>query len=67
MIKQLDGIVLVGNWFGYPAQKRSVHLSQAYTRLGDTKSARAEQEAAEAPRDALTGRLRAQLTEALSV
>lgn len=46
IVEQLDGIALADNWFGYPAQKHSVHPSQAYTLLGDSKSARAEQETA---------------------
>ncbi|WP_033309244.1 transcriptional regulator [Streptomyces iakyrus] len=46
MIERLDSTALADNWFGYPAQKHSVHLSQAYTLLGDTRSALAEQEAA---------------------
>ncbi|MBA0053629.1 hypothetical protein E0L36_22995 [Streptomyces sp. AJS327] len=43
---------MADNWFGYPAQKHRIHLSQAYTLLGDTTSARAEQEAALALTDA---------------
>ncbi|MFK8906888.1 hypothetical protein [Streptomyces sp. YS-3] len=45
-LDQLDRNGLADNSFGYPAQKHSVHLSQAYTLLGESKHAFAEQEAA---------------------
>ncbi|MFF5490308.1 transcriptional regulator [Streptomyces virginiae] len=37
--EQLDGPESADTWFGYPAQKHHVHLSQAYTLLGDTRAA----------------------------
>ncbi|WP_234477622.1 transcriptional regulator [Streptomyces sp. MBT65] len=45
-IEKLDRAGLADTWFGYPPQKHSVHLSQAFTLLGETKQAHAEQEAA---------------------
>ncbi|MFD3486270.1 transcriptional regulator [Streptomyces sp. NPDC058665] len=45
-LEQLDRTGLADTWFGYPPQKHSVHLSQAFTLLGETKQAHAEQEAA---------------------
>ncbi|MFE5614166.1 transcriptional regulator [Streptomyces sp. NPDC056524] len=36
---RLDGQEAADTWFGYPGQKHFVHLSQAYTLLGDTKAA----------------------------
>ncbi|MFK4272588.1 helix-turn-helix domain-containing protein [Streptomyces milbemycinicus] len=45
-IEQLDRTGLADTWFGYPPQKHSVHLSQAFTLLGETKQAYAEQDAA---------------------
>ncbi len=45
-IEQLDRSGLADTWFGYPPQKHSVHLSQTFTLLGETKQAYAEQEAA---------------------
>ncbi|MFZ3595050.1 helix-turn-helix domain-containing protein [Streptomyces sp. BH104] len=44
--EQLDSQGLADTWFGYPEQKHHVHLSQAYTLLGDTTSARREQQQA---------------------
>ncbi|MFF1690788.1 transcriptional regulator [Streptomyces sp. NPDC058254] len=41
--ERLDSRHLADTWFGYPEQKHHVHLSQAYTLLGDTPSARVEQ------------------------
>ncbi|MFE7586417.1 transcriptional regulator [Streptomyces gardneri] len=40
----LDGQEAADTWFGYPGQKHHVHLSQAYTLLGDTAAAYAAQE-----------------------
>ncbi|MFD5749677.1 helix-turn-helix domain-containing protein [Streptomyces sp. NPDC127033] len=45
-IEQLDRTGLADTWFGYPPQKHSVHLSQAFTLLGRTEQAYAEQDAA---------------------
>ncbi|MFE7973058.1 transcriptional regulator [Streptomyces shenzhenensis] len=45
-IERLDRAGLADTWFGYPEQKHSVHLSQAFTLLGESKRAYAEQEAA---------------------
>ncbi|WP_234432155.1 hypothetical protein [Streptomyces sp. NRRL S-378] len=46
LAEQLDGPEVADTWFGYPAQKHAVHLSQAYTLLGDTRAAyRAQDEA----------------------
>lgn len=45
-IEQLDRTGLADTWFGYPPQKHSVHLSQAFTLLGETKQAYTEQDAA---------------------
>ncbi|MEU6215433.1 hypothetical protein ABZ891_36760 [Streptomyces sp. NPDC047023] len=39
LAEQLDGPESADTWFGYPAQKHAVHLSQAYTLLGDTRAA----------------------------
>ncbi|MFJ4870486.1 helix-turn-helix domain-containing protein [Streptomyces sp. NPDC088757] len=36
---RLDGQEAADTWFGYPGQKHFVHLSQAYTLLGDTAAA----------------------------
>ncbi|MET7519566.1 hypothetical protein ABZS88_40495 [Streptomyces sp. NPDC005480] len=44
LAERLDSRHLADTWFGYPEQKHHVHLSQAYTLLGVTASARAEQE-----------------------
>ncbi|MFB7452936.1 transcriptional regulator [Streptomyces sp. NPDC056194] len=41
---RLDGQESADTWFGYPGQKHFVHLSQAYTLLGDTPAAYAAQE-----------------------
>ncbi|MER7952394.1 transcriptional regulator [Streptomyces sp. NPDC096079] len=41
---RLDGQESADTWFGYPGQKHAVHLSQAYTLLGDTSAAYAAQE-----------------------
>ncbi|MFC9602429.1 transcriptional regulator [Streptomyces niveus] len=46
LIERLDGHQVDDTWFGYPAQKHFVHLSQAYTLLGDTEAAYAAQDAA---------------------
>ncbi|WP_202232988.1 transcriptional regulator [Actinacidiphila reveromycinica] len=43
---RLDGSQAADSWFGYPPQKHHVHLSQAFTLLGSTKDAYAEQDAA---------------------
>ncbi|MEV5506946.1 transcriptional regulator [Streptomyces orinoci] len=42
----LDRTESADTWFGYPLQKHHVHLSQAFTLLGRTRQAYAEQEAA---------------------
>ncbi|GGT65541.1 hypothetical protein GCM10010207_75940 [Streptomyces atratus] len=39
--EQVPGLI---TWFGYPAQKHFVHLSQAYTLLGDTEAAYSAQD-----------------------
>ena len=44
LVERLDGHEAADTWFGYPAQKHFVHLSQAYTLLGDTESAYAAQD-----------------------
>lgn len=41
--EQLDGTQAADTWFGYPEQKHHVHLSQAFTLLGRTREAYAEQ------------------------
>ncbi|WP_241847735.1 transcriptional regulator [Streptomyces sp. CB02009] len=41
---RLDGQEVADTWFGYPGQKHFVHLSQAYTLLGNTSDAYAAQE-----------------------
>ncbi|URN16396.1 MULTISPECIES: helix-turn-helix domain-containing protein [Streptomyces] len=43
---RLDGDETADTWTGYPAQKHLVHLSQAYTLLGDTRAAYEAQEQA---------------------
>ncbi|MCB5169924.1 transcriptional regulator [Streptomyces bambusae] len=48
LIAYLDGPDTADTWFGYPAQKHHVHLSQAYTLLGHTREAHQAQD------DALT-------------
>ncbi|MFD7719563.1 transcriptional regulator [Streptomyces sp. NPDC059814] len=48
LVERLDGHETADTWFGYPGQKHFVHLSQAYTLLGDTEAAYAAQD------DALT-------------
>ncbi|GGS29482.1 hypothetical protein Snoj_25880 [Streptomyces nojiriensis] len=46
LAEQLDGPESADTWFGYPARKHAVHLSRAYTLLGDTRAAyRAQDEA----------------------
>ncbi|MFD7897602.1 multiprotein-bridging factor 1 family protein [Streptomyces sp. NPDC059743] len=45
-IERLDRVGLADTWFGYPPQKHSVHLSQAFTLLGESGHAFTEQEAA---------------------
>ncbi|MFD9692849.1 hypothetical protein ACFWXO_44680 [Kitasatospora sp. NPDC059088] len=44
--ERLDTAQAADTWFGYPLQKHHVHLSQAFTLMGDTREAYAEQEAA---------------------
>lgn len=44
--EQLDGTQAADTWFGYPDQKHHVHLSQAFTLMGRTREAYAEQAAA---------------------
>lgn len=44
--EHLDGTQAADTWFGYPLQKHHVHLSQAFTILGRTREAYAEQQAA---------------------
>lgn len=44
--EHLDAEELADTWLGYPLQKHAVHLSQAYTLLGDTGAAYREQAAA---------------------
>ncbi|WP_285574073.1 transcriptional regulator [Streptomyces sp. RTGN2] len=44
MAERLDGADSADTWNGYPLQKHHVHLSQAYTLLGDTAAAYAAQE-----------------------
>ncbi|MEV7417702.1 transcriptional regulator [Streptomyces sp. NPDC089919] len=39
LAERLDGQATADTWFGYPEQKHHVHLSQAYTLLGNTKAA----------------------------
>jgi hypothetical protein len=46
LAEQLDRTQAADTWFGYPPQKHHVHLSQAFTLLGRTREAYAEQEAA---------------------
>ncbi|MFJ5726335.1 twin-arginine translocation signal domain-containing protein [Streptomyces sp. NPDC093149] len=46
MVERLDGPDSADTWNGYPLQKHHVHLSQAYTLLGDTAAAYAAQETA---------------------
>ncbi|WP_138907335.1 helix-turn-helix domain-containing protein [Streptomyces chryseus] len=43
LAERLDGPDTADTWFGYPTQKHLVHLSQAYTLIGDTPSAYAAQ------------------------
>ncbi|WP_258044128.1 helix-turn-helix domain-containing protein [Streptomyces sp. SM11] len=43
---QLDSAQEADTWFGYPPQKHHVHLSQAFTLMGRTRDAYAEQESA---------------------
>ncbi|WP_331730504.1 helix-turn-helix domain-containing protein [Streptomyces sp. NBC_01174] len=45
---RLDGPETADTWVGYPMQKHFVHLSQAYTLLGDSSSAYAAQSDARA-------------------
>lgn len=44
LAERLDGPEAADTWFGYPAQKHFVHLSQAYTLLGDTEAAYSAQD-----------------------
>jgi hypothetical protein len=44
--ERIDGSEAADTWFGYPLQKHHVHLSQAFTLMGRTREAYAEQEAA---------------------
>ncbi|MEV7087567.1 transcriptional regulator [Streptomyces sp. NPDC093085] len=44
LVERLDGHEAADTWFGYPAQKHFVHLSQAYTLLKDTDAAYAAQD-----------------------
>ncbi|MEU9065081.1 hypothetical protein AB0D13_41235 [Streptomyces sp. NPDC048430] len=44
----LDGPETADTWVGYPMQKHHVHLSQAYTLMGDSSSAYAAQSDARA-------------------
>ncbi|MFB6712962.1 MULTISPECIES: hypothetical protein [unclassified Streptomyces] len=46
MGERLDGPDSADTWNGYPLQKHHVHLSQAYTLLGDTAAVYAAQETA---------------------
>lgn len=43
---KLDSAEEADTWFGYPPQKHHVHLSQAFTLMGRTREAFAEQESA---------------------
>ncbi|MER6695685.1 twin-arginine translocation signal domain-containing protein [Streptomyces fimicarius] len=43
---RLDSAQVADTWFGYPPQKHHVHLSQAFTLMGRTREAYAEQESA---------------------
>ncbi|MYZ38264.1 transcriptional regulator, partial [Streptomyces sp. SID4917] len=43
--ENLDTAQSADTWFGYPQQKHHVHLSQAFTLMGRTREAYAEQEA----------------------
>jgi transcriptional regulator with XRE-family HTH domain len=42
--ERLDGAEAADTWFGYPEQKHHIHLSQAYTLLGDTAAGYRAQE-----------------------
>ncbi|WNI16352.1 transcriptional regulator [Actinacidiphila sp. ITFR-21] len=44
--ERLDGTQSADTWFGYPLQKHHVHLSRAFTLMGRTEEAYAEQTAA---------------------
>jgi hypothetical protein len=44
--EHLDSAQAADTWFGYPLQKHHIHLSQAFTLLGRTREANAEQEQA---------------------
>ncbi|MGW1989469.1 hypothetical protein [Embleya sp. NPDC001921] len=46
MAEDLDTAQSTDTWFGYPAQKHHVHLSQAFTLMGRTRQAYAEQQSA---------------------
>jgi hypothetical protein len=37
--ERLNALEEAESWFGYPAQKHFVHLSQAYTLIGDAEAA----------------------------
>ncbi|MDT0494085.1 helix-turn-helix domain-containing protein [Streptomyces sp. NPDC012600] len=43
---RLDAVQAADTWFGYPAQKHHVHLSQAFTLMGRTREAYTEQDSA---------------------
>ncbi|MEV7183406.1 transcriptional regulator [Kitasatospora sp. NPDC093102] len=61
LAERLDGAEAADTWFGYPEQKHHVHLSQAYTLLGDTGSAYQAQEDALALTDSPSVMVRALL------
>ncbi|MGW1465868.1 hypothetical protein ACWCPT_16190 [Streptomyces sp. NPDC002308] len=44
LAERLDSAHTADTWHGYPEQKHYVHLSQAYTLLGDTAAARTAQD-----------------------
>ncbi|MFD7901694.1 helix-turn-helix domain-containing protein [Kitasatospora sp. NPDC059747] len=44
--EHLDGAEAADTWFGYPEQKHHVHLSQAYTLLGESRNGYAAQDQA---------------------
>jgi hypothetical protein len=46
LAERLDGAEAADTWFGYPEQKHHIHLSQAYTLLGDSAGGYRAQEAA---------------------
>jgi hypothetical protein len=61
LAERLDGAESADTWFGYPPQKHHVHLSQAYTLLGDTGAAYAAQDEALALTDSPSVMVRALL------